>query len=290
LQGFPRLSEVILIRRTLSVSARRRTPFFVLLGLICAAFVAASPAAGQQTSCGRTSYAYAGLQDDRKAHGVAATLVALENPSVAAGHVAGWVGVGGTEAGPGGVAEWLQTGLIAIDNDQTSRMYYEVTVAGSAPRYVELDSSVPTGEKHRFAVLEMTKRHSWWRVWVDGKPVTAPIHLPGSHGAWYPQAVAENWNGNKGSCNAYDYRFGNVRLARRPGGIWRALRSSYTFEDAGYRIEQTSRRPRSFVAASVIKPAAVREAASASVAPADAAPPAADPPAPADPSAAPVSP
>ncbi len=250
---------------------RRSISVLVLLGLLCAIFVAASPAEGNQGTCGASSYAYAGIQSDRKAHGVSATLVPVENPSVLAGHVAGWVGVGGTGAGPGGVAEWIQTGFVAIDADKTSRMYYEVTVAGSQPRYVELDSSIGAGEKHHFAVLEMSKQKSWWRVWIDNKPVLPPIYVPGSHGTWYPQAVAENWNGNKGACNAYDYRFTDVRLARHAGGTWRPLRSNYVFEDAGYRIVQTSKAPRSFVAASLIKPAVVRQSAAAA-APVDSTP------------------
>jgi len=244
---------------------RRSTSVLVTLCLASLVFLAASPADGQgsQGACGATSYSYAGLQADRRASGVAASLVPLQTPSVSVGHVAGWIGVGGTQAGPGGTAEWLQVGLDSIDNDQTSRMYYEVTVAGSQPRYVELDHSVPAGERHHFAVLEMGKRHSWWRVWVDNKAVTGPIHLPGSHGKWFPQAVAENWNGNKGACNAYDYRFVNVRLARRPGGVWRSLKSSYTFHDAGYELVRTSRAAQSFEAASVLKPAVVRQAAAA---------------------------
>jgi hypothetical protein len=262
---FP-LPEVLLARRT--------TWVLVSLGLLGLAFLAASPAEGRgsQGTCGASSYAYAGLQADRHASGVAATLVSLETPAVSFGHVAGWIGVGGTDAGPGGTAEWLQVGLSSIDNDQTSRMYYEVTVPGSQPKYVELDSSVPAGETHQFAVLETAGHPSWWRVWVDDKAVTGPIHLPGSHGKWYPQAVAENWNGNRGACNAYDYRFGNVRLARRPGGAWRPLKSSYLFHDAGYQVVLSSKAPRSFEAASVLRPAAVRQAAAAT-APADAAAP-----------------
>jgi hypothetical protein len=116
-------------------------------------------------------------------------------------------------------------------------------------------------------------------VWVDHKPVTAPIHLPGSHGRWEPQAVAENWNGDQGACNAYDYRFANVRVARHSGGSWRPLRIGYVFQDAGYEVVHTSRWPRSFVAASVVRPETVRRLAAAAAsnataasAPADATP------------------
>jgi pyruvate/2-oxoglutarate dehydrogenase complex dihydrolipoamide acyltransferase (E2) component len=245
----------------------------VLFGLVGLVFLAVAPAKGgaaPTNGCGASDYSYAGLQSARTGHGVAAALVAVESPAVSVGHVAGWIGVGGTDAGPGGTAEWLQTGLAAFDGDQTSRLYYEVALPGSAPKYVELSSNVGPGERHSFAVLEMAKRPSWWRVWVDHKPVTAPIHLPGSHGSWQPQAVAENWNGNEGACNAYDYRFANVRLARHAGGNWRPLRAGYVYHDAGYEVVRTSSRPSSFVAASLVKPGMVRQAAAAAAAaPAD---------------------
>jgi hypothetical protein len=260
LQGFPRLSEVILARRIQSLVV-----FFALSSI---AALAASPGVGgaATSACGASSFAYAGLESAGRAHGVSATLTPVESPDVTVGHVAGWIGVGGTQGGPGGAAEWLQTGFYAYDGDQTSRMYYEVTVAGAAPHLVELDPNVGPSEKHRFAVLEMSRRPSWWRVWVDHKPVTAPIHLPGSHGRWQPQAVAENWNGNQGACNAYDFRFANVRIARDAGGVWRPVRLGYVFQDAGYELVHTSRWPRTFVAASVVRPETVRQTAAAAAA------------------------
>ena len=186
-----------------------------------------------------------------KAHGVGATLVALSPPEVSAGHVGAWIGVGGIDAGPRGAAEWIQVGYSAFPSDRASRIYYEVTVAGSAPRYVELASSVDPGERHTFKVLETAHRSGWWRVWVDGKAVTAPIHLPGSHGSWYPEAEVESWNGGLRACNTLRYRFSNVKLARANGGDWRPLRGTIAFHDAGYRLVQLSRVPRSFVAASL---------------------------------------
>lgn len=224
-------------------------------------FVGASPAAGgssRSSACGVKTYSYAGLQAQNKAHGVSATLDLTQAPSVVDGHVGGWIGLGGTEVGPGGAAEWIQAGLAAFSSsDQTSptsptsQMYYEVTVAGESPQYVELDPNVMPGDTHRFSVLEMAGRASWWRVWVDGKPVSPPIHLPGSHGAWYPQAVAENWNGGTGACNGYGYRFSNVSLAQANGGSWRPLKKSYVFQDAGYKVIPISSSPRSFLATSL---------------------------------------
>jgi hypothetical protein len=100
-------------------------------------------------------------------------------------------------------------------------------------------------------VLETGGRKGWWRVWLDGKAVSPAIHLPGSHGAWYAQAAAESWNGGVRACNTFHYRFSNVRLAHADGGDWRPLRRTIPFHDPGYRLVQTSRVPRSFLATSL---------------------------------------
>jgi hypothetical protein len=149
------------------------------------------------------------------------------------------------------VAEWLQVGLAAFPGQQTMQMYYEVTVAGSAPRYVELASRVTSGVRHKFAVLEMLRRKTWWRVWVDGKAASPPIYLPGSHGTWYPQAIAESWNGGDGACNTFGYRFADVSLASADGGTWRPMQTSYVFQDAGYEVVPISSHPRTFIATSL---------------------------------------
>lgn len=231
--------------------ARRILPLLAVLGL---ALLAASVADGRPSRanvCGASAYSYAGLQSATRAHGVGATVVPLQTPDVTAGHVGAWIGVGGPGLGPNGSAEWIQIGYSAFEGDHISRIYYEVTAAGSDPRYVELDSNVKPGEKHTFKVLETARRKSWWRVWLDGKAVSPAIHLPGSHGAWYPQASAESWNGNVGACNTYRYRFSNVRLAHADGGAWKPLEQSIPFHDIGYRLIQTSRVPRSFLASSL---------------------------------------
>jgi hypothetical protein len=229
---------------------RRTLATFATLFLV---FLVAAPAEGGSsaaTGCGVQAFSYAGLQANNKAHGISATVDTTSAPAVSDGHVGGWIGLGGTAAGPNGAAEWIQTGLAAFASDDTSQMYYEVTVAGSQPKYVELGSDIGSGVAHHFAVLEMAGKKSWWRVWVDNKPVSPPIYLPGSDDKWYPQAVAENWNGNTGACNTYSYKFSNVSLAQNSGGVWRPLTSSYTFQDAGYHVVPISSTPRSFLAAS----------------------------------------
>jgi hypothetical protein len=225
-----------------------------VLGVFFLVFLVATPAEGgnsSATGCGVKEFSYAGLESDTKAHGVSATLSTTVAPAVTDGHVGGWVGVGGVDAGPSGAAEWLQTGYAAFASDDTSQIYYEVTVAGSQPRYVEVAANIGPGVSHRFAVLEMQGKASWWRVWIDGHPVSPPIHLQGSHGTWYPQAVAENWNGGSGACNTFSYRFSDVSLAKKNGGVWRPLKASYVYHDAGYHVVPISTTPRTFLAASL---------------------------------------
>ena len=65
------------------------------------------------------------------------------------------------------------------------------------------------------------------------------IYLPQSHGAWRPVATAESWNGNAaGTCNGYGFRFGQIRVATRPGGAWQPLTGSRVLSDTGYHVHQ----------------------------------------------------
>src|SRR4051812_50165152 len=59
-------------------------------------------------------YAYAGVYTTKAVAGVAATLTMLAKPTVPAGHVAGWVGVGGAGMGPGGPGERRQVGFCSF--------------------------------------------------------------------------------------------------------------------------------------------------------------------------------
>jgi hypothetical protein len=224
-----------------------------ILSLLTLVVFVVAPAQGggsHASACGSSEFAYAGFQADNTAHGVRATVTPLATPDMSDGHVAGWIGVGGVDAGPGGKAEWLQTGLASFAPSNTIYLYYELTVAGKTS-YHELKTDVQPGEKHDLAVLEMRKHNSWWRVWVDGKPVSRAIHLPASHGHWYPQAIGENWNGGTGTCNTYAYKFANVRLALANGGVWQSVKHRSLFEDPGYQVVQTSRVPSTFVATSL---------------------------------------
>ncbi len=182
-------------------------------------------------ACGASAYSYAGIAGWDSASGDAATLVAQAQPEVQHGHVAAWVGVGGVGMGPGGTNEWLQAGYAA--DGSTSDLYYEVAQPHSAPRYHSIGRSAEPGEAHRVAVIEMVRRPGWWRIWVDGQPVSRPILLQGSHDRWPPIVTSESWNGGVPSCNAFAYSFSAIRVRKQS---WRLLADAYPIRSPGYAV------------------------------------------------------
>jgi hypothetical protein len=205
------------------------------------AALASPPQAAALEPCGNTAgYSYAGFQSAHRGHGVRATLASLGNPQVRNGHVAAWVGVGGSGLGPNGTDQWLQVGLNAFSGIAGSNLYYEVTTGGAAPRYHEIAANVPSGKRHRVAVLEIGKRPNWWRVWVNGKPASEPIHLPGSSGRFQPIATAETWDGGSHVCNGFNYRFDGLGVAAARGGSWQRFVQAHRFEDRGYRVTSSA--------------------------------------------------
>jgi hypothetical protein len=207
----------------------RRTLASLAAGLV----FAAAPAAH---ACGSSGYSYAGISSRDKVSGVSVSLTSLAAPAVQNGHVAGWVGVGGPGLGPHGSSEWIQVGYSGFPGLRVGSLYYEVALPGKSPRYVEVSSNIHQGSKHRVAVLEVGRRHGWWRVWVDGKAVSRAYHLPASHGAWRAIATAENWGGGMRACNLYSYRFDRVIVARHAGGTWNRLKSVYRIQGGDNRL------------------------------------------------------
>jgi hypothetical protein len=199
--------------------------------------------------CGPHGYSYAGLARVSAGYGVTASVSALGQPLVHRGHVAAWVGVGGPGQGPNGTDEWLQAGLNSVVGSP-SRLYYEIARPGLSPRYVELAADVPAGTPHRVAVLEMARRPGVWRVWLDGKPASGALYLPGSHRQLSPMAIAENWDARTPACNRYEYSFRHVAVASSPGGSWQPFSGAQLMQDPGYRV--TRKPDGSFLASSAL--------------------------------------
>lgn len=208
----------------------------VAIATLAAACAVALPAHAAKAGCGLSSYSYAGVSSIEARYGVGAQITAMRKPAVRKGHVAAWVGVGGSGLGPNSTDEWLQVGISALPG-QDPALYYEVARPNQKPRYVMLKGHVPLRKAYNVAVLESRDHPGSWRVWVNGSKMTQRIYLPGSHGAWRPVATAESWNGDSsGTCNGYSFSFGKVRVASKPGGAWTPI-DGRVLADVGYRLE-----------------------------------------------------
>ncbi len=206
---------------------------------LAAACAAALPAPAARATCGTNSYSYAGVTSVNARYGVAATIATVHAAAIASGHVAAWTGVGGYGLGPNGTNEWLQAGIVQRAG-QAPALYYEVALPNTEPRYVMLKGHLPAGRSYRVAVLESRHHPDFWRVWVNGTPLTKRIHLPGSHGAWRPVATAESWTDDGTSaCNSFSFRFSNIVTADRPGGSWSPM-VTRVLADPGYRVLRES--------------------------------------------------
>jgi hypothetical protein len=201
-------------------------------------------------ACGNSGgYSYSGMAARHSAFGISATVTPLGSFQVLAGHVAGWVGVGGPGEGPNGTDEWLQVGFSGFPQLTGNALYFEVTQPNGNPTYHQLATGMPAGRSVHLAVLEMHTRPDYWRVWVDRKPASQPIYLPRSHGRWSPIATAESWDGGTGgTCNDFLYRFHRVSVASFPGGGWHQLLAGNRIGDAATKLAWQPRSA-SFVAA-----------------------------------------
>jgi hypothetical protein len=191
---------------------------------------------------GSAGYAYAGHQATSIAHGIRATITPTAAANVAAGHVAGWVGVGGPGQGTNGQTVWLQVGVASMPQTPTM-VYAEITHGGQDPAFVPLLQNIQVGESHKVAVLEMSGKPNWWRVWLDGKAVTEPVLLENSTNRWRPIATAESWNGGRAVCNSFGFRFDGVDVASATGGSWRPFAPGFKFQDRGFAVKRLSASP-----------------------------------------------
>ncbi len=221
------------------------------LFLITAAVAAvALGSADRVLACGnREGYSYAGVGAPSPAYGISALITPLDAFDVLNGHVAGWVGVGGPGEGPGGTNEWIQVGSSGYPSITGSDIYYEVALPGRFPTYHQVTAGLPVGTLSKVTVLEMHSRPDWWRVWLNHRAVSPPIHLPGSHDRWSPIATAESWDGGTGgTCNTFLYSFRHVSVAHAPGGGWHQLTGGFPIRSGVTRI-QRSRGAAGFLAA-----------------------------------------
>lgn len=226
---------------------RVRALLAALVGALCsAALVGATAVATASRACesgaNANGYSYAGHQSAYRGHGVRATIMLTRAPALEAGHVAGWVGVGGPGQGANGGDAWIQSGIASMPG-LAPMLYAEITREGRDPEFVVLRESVEVGRSHRIAVLEVAKRKDWWRVWVDGEPATAPVRLRGSSGRWAPIATAESWNGRTAACNAFGFRFERVSVSYGGGGSWRPFVSAHRFLDGGNQLRDLAAAP-----------------------------------------------
>jgi hypothetical protein len=188
------------------------------------------------SACGRGGYSYAGIGAPMVGSGISAIITPLGPFDIANGHVAGWVGVGGPGQGPHGTDEWLQIGLSGFPG-LYSDVYYEVARPNRDPVYHEVVANPPAGHPYRVAVLEDPP--NWWRVWLNGRPVSPSIYLPQSHNEFMPIATAEAWDGGTGgACNNFLYSFQRVKIAHRPNGMFKRFTGGYRIESAKTTLER----------------------------------------------------
>jgi hypothetical protein len=174
---------------------------------------------------GVAAHALAGVSAPSTAYGISARIAQVSAPDILSGHVAGWVGVRGQGSqGSHGSNEWLRVGSFAVPGTSGGGVYYEVALPGTYPSYHEVSTGVTVGTYTKVTVLDMRNRPSWWRVWVNHKPVSAPIYLPQSRDGLKSTVKSECWDGGTGGvCNDFPYSFRNVSVARAPGGDWQQL-------------------------------------------------------------------
>ncbi|HZB23735.1 MAG TPA: hypothetical protein VE444_07800 [Gaiellaceae bacterium] len=236
---------------------RLRPLLAILVGALCAvAFVGASTTATAGRAClsdaDAGGYSYAGHQADSRGHGVRASITLTSRPSVHAGHVAGWVGVGGRGQGTNGGDAWIQAGIASLRGLGTV-LYAEIAREANERQLVVVDDDVVVGRPYRIAVLEVAGHPGWWRVWVDGVPATAKVHMQGTSGRWAAIATAESWNGGTPSCNEFGFRFERVAVSHATGGSWRPFVSGHRFLDGTHALRDltaTRDRTAAFVATS----------------------------------------
>jgi hypothetical protein len=201
------------------------------LAAACALAAGAEAAPNGARACANAGYSYAGVQSVAPARGISARIAAVRSARVTSGHVAAWIGLGGAGQGANGSDEWVQVGVASLPGG-TTELYYEVAFPGARAAYTSL-GAVTAGERHQVSVLE-TEMPGIWLVWLDGRAVSQPLNLPGSHGAWSPMATSESYDGGYTSCNGYGFEFSELETASLTG--WQPMRKVHSFVDRGHSL------------------------------------------------------
>jgi hypothetical protein len=221
------------------------SPRFCSLGLAVVAVALSAAAADRGRASGlggagcKRDYDYTGVQNATPSSGIRAVVSTVEAPDVRAGHVAGWVGVGGPGLGPGKTDEWVQVGYSAFPTGET-QVYYEVALPNKPPTYHTVVASLSPDAKNQLGVLELGGENGSWRVLLNGQTVSPVITLPQSHGKFEPQALGETWNAGTTKCNVYGYAFGDVQVASKPGGSWVLAKAGYKWNNAQQQSVKTA--------------------------------------------------
>jgi hypothetical protein len=216
-------------------------PLRLLFLTAVVAAVALGAGAARALACGNSNgYSYAHIAASSNAFGISAQIAQTSVFDIFNGHVAGWVGIGGTGEGPHGSNEWLRVGSSALPGITGSDIYYEVALPRRFAIYHEVSTGVAIGTYTRVTVLEMRNRPNRWRVWVNHKPVSPPIRLPESHNGLMATATSESWDGGTGGqCNDFSYSFRHISIARAMGGDWQQLTDGYPIQSTVPPIQHT---------------------------------------------------
>jgi hypothetical protein len=123
--------------------------------------------------------------------------------------------------------------------DGRLHLYYERNTPGVGLRLVDLGASV-SGAPRQVAVRQVSRRPSWWRVYVDGRPVAPPLRLPGSAAGLTPVATGESWQppGASTGCNRFAFRFRRVRVVDRGARSWARFETGWKVANPPYAVER----------------------------------------------------
>ena len=175
--------------------------------IVSPSWVLASSSQATRPGCAR-GYSYAGFASREGVRGVAASLTATELPTVASGHAAAWIGVGGVHEGLGGANEWLQAGIAAFP--QTGlRLYVEEVSRGFPRRFVDVG---PASRDHNYRIQVVEEARDLWLATIDGRVAGGPAYLPTGGGSWRAVTTTESWAAGRSTCNRYSYRFDNLSV------------------------------------------------------------------------------